>query len=71
MREMKDDIIKYYTTGKWKTLYREDNQELNLIKNVMKENGIEIYKLEKKTKNNGKIKSSRLYIFNIPNNLEI
>lgn len=71
MREMRDDIIKYYTTSRWKTFYREDNQELNMIKNIMKEHGIEIYKLEKKRSNDGKVERRRLYIFNIPNNLEI
>jgi hypothetical protein len=71
MREMREDIIKYYTTSRWKTFYRDDNQELNMIKNILKEHGIEIYKLEKKRSNDGKIERSRLYIFNIPNNLEI
>jgi hypothetical protein len=40
MREMRDEIIKYYTTSRWKTFYREDNQELNMIKNIMKEKKI-------------------------------
>ena len=71
MRKMRDDIIKYYTTSRWKTFYREDNQELNMIKNIMKEHGIEIYKLEKKRMNEGHAERRRLYIFNIPQNLEI
>ena len=42
MREMRDEIIKYYTTSRCKTFYREDNQELNMIKNIMKEKKIYI-----------------------------
>lgn len=71
IRGMRDEIIKYYTTSRWKTFYREENQELNMIKNIMKEHGIEIYKLEKKKTNDGKVERRRLYIFNIPHNLEI
>lgn len=71
IREMREEIIKYYTTSRWKTLYREENQELNMIKNIMKEHGIEIYKLERKKSNEGKIERKRLYIFNIPKNIEI
>jgi len=73
IRECTDDIIKYYSTSKWKTFTREDNQELNIIKNIMKEHGIEIYKLERKRQRqtDGKYESYRLYIFNIPKNIEI
>ena len=42
-----------------------------MIKNIMKEHGIEIYKLERKKSNEGKIERKRLYIFNIPKNIEI
>jgi hypothetical protein len=73
IRELTDDIIKYYSTSKWKTFIREYNQELNVIKNIMKEHGIEIYKLERKRQreSDGKYESYRLYIFNIPKNIEI
>lgn len=59
-----DDIIKYYTASKWASLYREKNREINILKNIMREHGIEIYKLEKKTIIDGKINRDRLYIFN-------
>jgi len=59
-----EEIIKYYRASKWASLYREKNRELNVLKNIMREHGIEIYKLEKKTTVDGKINRDRLYIFN-------
>ena len=61
---MMDDITKYYETSNWKSIYRESNKEFNILKNIMKHHGIEIYKFEKKKMENGVSVRNRLYIFN-------
>ena len=62
--DMMEDITKYYATSNWKSIYRDNNREFNILKNIMKHHGIEIYKFEKKKTENEIIKRDRLYIFN-------
>jgi len=67
IKEKLDDIKKFYSTGQWRSIYRENNVEMNIIKNIMRENNIEILKLERKRKNDDdKYHSYRIYVFMFP-----
>ena len=66
-----EEIKKYYSTSRWRSVYKEDNKELNIIKNIMREHGIEILKIEKKRRKEEKNESYRVYIFNIPEEIKI
>lgn len=65
-----EEIKKYYSTSRWRSVYREDNKELNIIKNIMREHGIEILKIERKRKKEEKNESYRIYIFEIPEEIK-
>ena len=65
INEMKGDIWKYYKTSGWNSCKYGKSQELNIIKNICKYHGITIYKIEKKRREGEKIKSYKVYDFNI------
>lgn len=65
IKEMKEEIWKYYKTSGWNSCKYGKCQELNIIKNICKYHGITIYKIEKKRKEGDKIKSYKVYDFNI------
>ena len=69
IRSKEEEITKYYSTSRWKSIYKEENKELNIIKNIMRENNIEILKIEKKRLKEGKYSSYRVYVFEIPNEI--
>ncbi len=67
-----EEIKKYYSTSRWRSVYRDDNKELNILKNIMREHGINIIKTEKKKKTEeGKYEGHRVYIFEIPEEIKI
>ncbi len=66
-----EEIKKYYSTSRWRSVYKEENKELNIIKNIMREHGIEILKIEKKRRKEEKNESYRVYIFDIPEEIKI
>lgn len=70
IHEKMEEIKKYYSTSRWRSVYREDNKELNIIKNIMREHGIEILKIERKRKKGEKNESYRIYIFEIPEEIK-
>ncbi len=71
VRSNNDRIKRYYSTSRWRSTYRNDNKEMNIIKNIMREHDIEILKLEKKKKlQDGIYESHRLYIFEIPEEIK-
>lgn len=66
-----EEIKQYYSTSRWRSVYREENKELNIIKNIMREHKIEILKIERKRlKDNGKYEGYRIYIFEIPEEIK-
>jgi hypothetical protein len=65
MNEMKEEIWRYYRTSSWNSCKYGKCQELNIIKNICKYHGITIYKVEKKRKDGDKIRSYKVYDFNI------
>lgn len=66
---MKDEIWRYYKTNSWNSCRYGKDLELNIIKNVCKYHNIKIYKLEKKRNDGDKIKSYKVYEFNIEDEL--
>jgi hypothetical protein len=72
INEMMEEIKKYYSISRWRSVYRKENKELNIIKNLMRENMIDILKIEKKRiKEDGKYEGYRIYIFEIPEEIKI
>lgn len=62
---LRDEIWKYYNTSGWNSCKYGKSQELNIIKNICKYHGITIYKIEKKRREGDKIRSYKVYDFNI------
>ncbi len=65
IRELREEIWKYYITSGWNSCKYGKCQELNIIKNICKYHGITIYKIEKKRKEGDKVKSYKVYDFNL------
>lgn len=65
INELRDEIWKYYNTSGWNSCKYGKSQELNIIKNICKYHGITIYKIEKKRRDGEKIRSYKVYDFNI------
>lgn len=65
IRGLRDEIWKYYKTSGWNSCKYGKCQELNIIKNICKYHGITIYKVEKKRVDGDKIRSYKVYDFNI------
>jgi len=65
IKGMKEEIWKYYKTSGWNSCKYGKCQELNIIKNICKYHDITIYKVEKKRKEGDKIRSYKVYDFNI------
>jgi hypothetical protein len=68
IREKEEDIKKFYSACKWKSVGKENNLEINIIKNIMRENNVDILKLERKKKSeeDNKYHSYRVYVFMFP-----
>lgn len=62
-------IREYYTTRKWTSIRREGEIELNLFKNICRNNNIIIDKIQRKKKENDKLINVVLYKFSIPNEI--
>ena len=65
IKRMKDEIWKYYKTSNWNSCKYGKDQELNIIKNVCKYHNIKIYKIEKRKSDGEKLRSYKIYEFNI------
>ena len=59
------EIWEYYRTSGWNSCKYGKCQELNIIKNICKYHGITIYKIEKKRVDGERIRSYKVYDFNI------
>ncbi len=65
IREMKEEIWKYYKTTSWNSCKYGKNPELNIIKNICKHHKIKIYKIEKRKFDGEKLRSYKIYDFNL------
>jgi hypothetical protein len=65
INEMIEEIKKYYKMSNWRSIKTWKEVELNLITNVLKYNGIETIKVDRKRKEGDKYKHYREYIFDI------
>jgi hypothetical protein len=71
IRNLIDDIKKYYKTSNWRSMKTWKDKEINLINNVLKEHDIDILKIDKKRKcEDNKYHNYREYIFNINDELK-
>jgi len=65
IKEMLEEIKKYYKMSNWRSIKTWKEQELNLITNILKYNGIETIKVDRKRKEGDGYKHYREYIFDI------
>ncbi len=69
VNKMMEDIKKYYTISKWRSIKTWKDKEINIILNILKTNGIETIKVDRKRKEEDKYKHYREYIFEIKEEL--
>jgi hypothetical protein len=65
INEMLDEIKRYYKMSNWRSIKTWKEVELNLITNILKYNGIDTIKVDRKRKEGDKYKHYREYIFDI------
>ena len=65
IKEMVEEIKKYYKMSNWRSIKTWKEQELNLITNILKYNGIDTIKVDRKRKEGEVYKHYREYIFDI------
>jgi len=69
IKNMIEEIKKYYKMSNWRSIKTWKEQEINLIINILKYNGIETIKMDRKRKEGNEYKHYREYIFDIKNNI--
>jgi hypothetical protein len=65
MNKILEDIKKYYNISKWRSIKTWKEKEVNLITNILRYNGIETIKVDRKRKIEGKYVHYREYIFDV------
>lgn len=66
INKLMEDIRRYYTISKWRSIKTWKEKELNIINNIMKDNGIDIIKMDKKIRlKSGKYENERVYLYEI------
>jgi hypothetical protein len=65
IKNMLEEIKKYYKISKWRSIKTWKDKEINIITNILKYNGIEIIKTDRKRKVEEKYVHYREFIFDI------
>ncbi len=70
INNLKDDVVKYFSTSKWCSVKLGSNIEINIVRNIFKYFNIEVISIEKKRKDeSNKYRSYRIYKFIIPESI--
>lgn len=65
INNMLEEIKRYYKISQWRNINTWKDKEINLITNILKNNGIEIIKTDRKRKIENKYIHYREFIFDI------
>ena len=70
INNLKDDVVKYFSAGKWLSAKTGNHTEINIVRNVFKYFNTEVISIERKRKDeNNKYRSYRIYKFIMPENI--